>query len=234
LSIRPRGGVRSHLAEILPDPLLGDVMGQRCEPKFGFTPSLRCYSFESCFHGWRFFSLHRRPYPPVVWSPCCRRTTHLPLAASPCSRLSRPPSTISQSDCCPVVRSLSLCWLVGPYKSSLEPDGSPLFPWNHLVACQRYEPRKSPSPLAMSRLGFLPSPVRDRVGDFEHDRFRGYLSVHWVPACNLPVYASQCDTRHHARLGTRLRARRCRGRHCRRLDSTSFQGATLTDPSVRD
>src|SRR5712691_7447057 len=126
-----------------------------------------------------------------------------------------------------LVRSLSLCWLVGPYKSSLEPDGSPLFPWNRLAACQRYEPRKSPRPLAMSRLGFLPSPVRDRVGDFEHDRFRGYLSVHWVPAYNLPVYASQCCNSHHARLGTRLRARRCRGRHCRRLDSTSFQGATL-------
>lgn len=47
-----------------------------------------------------------------------------------------------------------------------------------------------------------------------------------VPAYNLPVYASQCPRGHHARLGTRLPATRCRGRHCRRLDATSFQGAT--------
>ena len=55
-----------------------------------------------------------------------------------------------------------------------------------------------------------------------------------VPAYNLPVYASQCCRSHHARLGTRLRATLCRGRHCRRLNSMSFQGATLTDPSVQD
>ena len=119
LPVHSRGGVGSNLAKILPDPLPGDVMRQRCEPELGFAPSLRCYSFESCFHGWRFFSLHRRPNPPVVWSPCVRRTTHLPLAASPCSRLSRPPSTISQSDCRQVIRSPSLCQLVGPYKSGL-------------------------------------------------------------------------------------------------------------------
>ena len=51
-----------------------------------------------------------------------------------------------------------------------------------------------------------------------------------VPACNLPVYASQCCRSHHARLGTRLRAKLCRGRHLRRLDSMSFQGATLSHP----
>ena len=53
-----------------------------------------------------------------------------------------------------------------------------------------------------------------------------------VPAYNLPVYASQCCRSHHARLGTRLRATLCRGRHCRRLNSMSFQGATLTEPCV--
>jgi hypothetical protein len=34
-------------------------------------------------------------------------------------------------------------------------------------------------------------------------------------------------TAHHARLGTRLQAKLCRGRHLRRLNSMSFQGATL-------
>src|SRR6201987_2377477 len=40
-------------------------------------------------------------------------------------------------------------------------------------------------------------------------------------------------TGHHARLGTRLLARLCRGRHLRRLSSTRLQGATLIERSVR-
>ena len=40
-------------------------------------------------------------------------------------------------------------------------------------------------------------------------------------------------TGRHARLGTRLLARLCRGCHFRRLCLTSFQGATPTDPDVR-
>src|SRR5690348_1024103 len=40
-------------------------------------------------------------------------------------------------------------------------------------------------------------------------------------------------TGHHARLGTRLLARLCRGRHLRRLSSTRLQGATLIEPDWR-
>ena len=36
-----------------------------------------------------------------------------------------------------------------------------------------------------------PSPLIDRVGSSDHDRFRGYFPVHFIPAYNLPVYASQ-------------------------------------------
>src|ERR1700745_3291993 len=36
-----------------------------------------------------------------------------------------------------------------------------------------------------------PSPLRDRVGYSDHVRFRGYFPVHFIPAYNLPVYASQ-------------------------------------------
>jgi len=43
----------------------------------------------------------------------------------------------------------------------------------------------------LARSEVLPSPLRDRVGYSDHDRFRGYLPVHFIPACNLPVYASQ-------------------------------------------
>jgi len=94
-------------------------MRQGGETKFWLAPSPRCYSFEPGCHGWRFFSLHRRPYSPIAWSPCFPRTIRLPLAASPCSRLSRPQSNISQSDFRQVIRPSSPCQLVGPYKRCL-------------------------------------------------------------------------------------------------------------------
>ena len=43
----------------------------------------------------------------------------------------------------------------------------------------------------MTRAAIPPSPLRDRVGYSDHDRFRGYFPVHFIPAYNLPVYASQ-------------------------------------------
>ena len=111
--------------------------------------------------------------------------------SSPCGRLSRPRSTISQSDFHSVVRPPSPCRLVGPYKLSFEPDGSPLFTSTPLVACWRYEPREHLRPLALARAAIPPSPLRDRVSYSDHDRFRGYFPVHFIPAYNLPVYASQ-------------------------------------------
>jgi hypothetical protein len=128
---------------------------------------------------------------PVEWSPCCPRTIHLPLTASPCGRLSRPRSTISQYDSHSVVRPPSPWRLVGPYKLSFEPDGSPLFTLLPLAACWRYEPREHLRPLAKMRSLIPPSPLGDRVGYSDHVRFRGYFPVHFIPAYNLPVYASQ-------------------------------------------
>jgi hypothetical protein len=110
---------------------------------------------------------------PIAWRPCCLRTTQHPLAASPCGWLSQPRSTISQSDCRRVIGPFSPFGLGGPYKPSLEPDGSPLFTWNLSMACWRYEPRKHLKVLAKARLELLPSPERDKVGYFNHDRFRG-------------------------------------------------------------
>ena len=60
-----------------------------------------------------------------------------------------------------------------------------------LVACWRYEPREHLRLLALARPLVPPSPLRDRVGYSDHDRFRGYVPVHFIPAYNLPVYASQ-------------------------------------------
>src|SRR6266850_814924 len=50
-----------NLTQIRPYSFSCDVMGQGSEPYFWFTSCFRCYSFESCFHGWFIFSLHRSP-----------------------------------------------------------------------------------------------------------------------------------------------------------------------------
>jgi len=109
LAINTWGCVWVDLTEIGPDPFPGDVMRQRGELKLWLAARFRCYSFESRCHDWLFFSLHRRPYPPFAWSSCCLRTIRASLTASPCSRLSRPQSTISQSDFRHVIRSSLHC-----------------------------------------------------------------------------------------------------------------------------
>ena len=102
-----------------------------------------------------------------------------------------PAHTTSQSDLHPVIRPFSPLRLGRSYKLPLEPDGSPLFALLPLVACWRYEPREHLRLLALTRPLVLPSPLRDRVSYSDHDRFRGYFPVHFIPAYNLPVYASQ-------------------------------------------
>src|SRR5271165_1793284 len=152
----------------------------------------------------------------------------------PCSRLSRPQSTISQSDFHPIIGPFSPHRLGRPYKLALEPDGSPLFPLIPLVACWRYEPREHPRPLALARPAIPPSPLSDRVGYSDHVRFRGYLPVHWCSSLQPPCLRfAAAVTGRHARRGTRLLARLCRRRHLRRLSSTRLQGATLIEPDMR-
>src|SRR5262249_5446240 len=52
-----------------------------------------------------------------------------------------------------------------------------------------------------------------------------------IPACNPPCLRfAAAVTGRHARLGTRLLARLCRGRHFRRLSRTRLQGTTRTGP----
>jgi hypothetical protein len=168
---------------------------------------------------------------PVGWSPCRPRTIQLPLTASPCGRLSRPRSTISQSDFHPIIRPFSPHRLGRSYRLAPEPDGSPLFTSIPLAACWRYEPREHLGPLALARSSIPPSPLRDRVGYSDHDRFRGYVPVHCRSGLQPPCLRfAAAVTGRHARLGTRLLARLCRGRHFRRLSSTRLQGATRTDP----
>ena len=85
--------------------------------------------------------------------------------------------------------------------------------------------------LTVSCPGILPSPLRDKVGAFDHDRFRGYVSVHFRSGLHPPCLRfAVAVAGHHARLGTRLLVRLCRDRHYRRLNSMRLQGATRTDP----
>jgi hypothetical protein len=86
----------------------------------------------------------------------------------------------------------------------------------------------------MPHPGILPSPLRDKVGVFDHDRFRGYISVHCRSGLHPPCLRfAVAVAGHHARLGTRLLVRLCRGRHFRQLNFMRLQGATLTDPDAR-
>src|ERR1700748_2388505 len=88
--------------------------------------------------------------------------------------------------------------------------------------------------LTVSCPGILPSPLRDKVGAFHHDRFRGYVSVHFRSGLHPPCLRfAVAVAGHHARLGTRLLVRLCRDRHQRRLNSMRFQGATPTPPGIR-
>src|ERR1700694_1754255 len=88
--------------------------------------------------------------------------------------------------------------------------------------------------LTVSCPGILPSPLRDKVGAFHHDRFRGYVAVPSRSGLHPPCLRfAAAVAGHHARLGTRLLVRLCRGRHHRRLNSMRLQGATRTEPDVR-
>jgi len=49
----------------------------------------------------------------------------------------------------------------------------------------------APQTARIARPSVPPSPLRDRVSYSDHDQFWGYFPVHFIPAYNLPVYASQ-------------------------------------------
>src|SRR5215469_11721632 len=85
----------------------------------------------------------------------------------------------------------------------------------------------------ISRSSVPPSPLRDRVGYSDLDRFRGYISVYFRSGLRPPCLRFAATvTGRDARLSTRLLARLCRGRHPRRLGLPRLQGATRSDPYV--
>src|SRR5246127_2159078 len=168
-------------------------MRQGREAKFWLAPSLRCYSFESRCHGWRSFSLHRRPCPPIEWSPCFPRTIQLPLAASPCGRLSRPRSTVSQSDFRQIIRPSSPCQLVGPYKRCLNLTDLPCsheILWPHAGGTN---PGSIPGHSLLRILEFCLLHWEIRSAASTTIDFGAIFPFTAVPAYCLPVYASRCS-----------------------------------------
>ena len=61
LAVHPWSRALRNLTQIRPYAFSCDVMGQGSEPQFWLTSCLCCYWFESYFHGWFIFSLHRSP-----------------------------------------------------------------------------------------------------------------------------------------------------------------------------
>lgn len=199
-------------------------MGQRRKAKLPLAPSFDCYSFESCFHDWRFFSLHRRPNPPFEWSSCFPRTIHLLLPASPCGRLSRPRSTNRQSDFRQAFGSSLLVQLVGPYKPGLSLTVLPCFHGILRLHAGGTNPGSNSAHSPSRVLSFCLPRYGIRSATSITIDFGAILPFTDVPACNPPCLRfAMTVAGHHARLGTRLRARLYRGLHFRRLNSMNFK-----------
>ena len=145
-----------------------------------------------------------------------------------------PAHTISQYDFHSVVRPPSPYRLVGPYKLSFEPNGSPVFTLIHWLHAGGTNPGSTPghlhscaacdSAFPFERQG---RPLRSRSisGLFSRSLYSGLQ-----PPC---LRFGVAVTGHLARLGSRLLARLYRGRHLRRQSSTHLHGATPTPPCIR-
>ena len=150
-------------------------------------------------------------------------------AAGRFPRLSRPPSTISRSDFRPVRPCLGGLSGLAP-----EPDGSPLFTSSPSVTCWRYEPRKCPGPLAVSRYRDAAFPVEGSGRPLRSRSISGLFirSLAFRPATFLSTLRSGCYQTPRKTRYTAAWLRLCRDRHFRRLNSTRLQGATLAEPDM--
>ena len=109
-----------------------------------------------------------------------------------------------------------------------------MFTSNPLVACQRYEPRKRPGPLAVSRYRDAAFPVEGSGRPLRSRSISGLFirSLAFRPATFLSTLRSGCYQTPRKTRYTAAWLRLCRGRHFRRLNSTRLQGATLSKPDV--
>jgi hypothetical protein len=196
-----------NVTEIPPHPICRDVMRQRGEPKFGLTPRLVCYSFESCFHGRRFISLHRWPYPPlhgghVAFEQFNARWPLPHVAGSPdLGVLSASLTAVGPSD-----RSRRF-GLAGPTSSRLSPMALPCSHGTFGQHAGGTNPGSISrrSPWHVMKLGLPPSGIRSATSTTID--FGANCPFTFVPAYCLPVYASQSplpDTTQDSVRGCRL------------------------------
>jgi hypothetical protein len=123
-----------------------------------------------------------------------------------------PAHTIGQSDFHPVIRPFSPLRLGGSYKLAPEPDGSPLFTLLPLVACWRYDPREHLRPLAIARAA-IPPPFAGQGRLLRSRSISGLFSHSLHSGLQFPcLHFATAVTGRHARLGSQLLARLCRGR----------------------
>src|SRR3954453_15031595 len=177
----------------LPPPPTERSVQISCTTLFGrgFTALLVCYSFESCFHGRRFISLHRWPYPPLHGGHVAFEQFHarwpLPhVAGSPdLGVLSASLTAIGPSD-----RSRRF-GLAGPKKFCLSPTA---LPCSHETFGQ-HAGGTNPgsisrrSPWHVMKLGLPPCGIRSATSTTID--FGANCPFTFVPAYCLPVYASQ-------------------------------------------
>jgi hypothetical protein len=126
-----------------------------------------------------------------VWKRSYGRPTKAPPDERGGNRHGRPNTTAPHPDSTRSSAPSHLIGLAGPTSLRLNRMDLPCsrcFLWLHAGGT---EPREHLRPLALSRPAIPPSPLSDRVGYSDHVRFRGYIPVHFIPAYNLPVYASQ-------------------------------------------
>ena len=149
-------------------------------------------------------SLHRRPSRPLhdahVALERPRFRWPLPhVAGSPDLGVLSASLTSARSSGRPRVGGSS-----GPYKRRLNLTDLPCSREALQLHADGTNPGSALPPLAITRCKMLPSPLGDGVGHSNHDRFRGYLSVHLRSGLQLPCLRfATAVTGRHARLGTR-------------------------------
>ena len=170
---------------------------------------------------------------PIAWSPCCPRTIQLPLAASPRGRLSRPQSTISQSDFHQIIRTSLLRRLGVFLQVTLNLMDLPCSPAILCLHTSGTNPGSISAHLPLRARRFcLPLFMRGSTTSitFISGLFCRSLDSGLQPPC---LRFAVTVANHHARLGTQLLAKLCCDRHLRRLDFRCFARRNIRESGPR-
>jgi hypothetical protein len=151
---------------------------------------LVCYSFESCFHGRRFISLHNGRIS-LCMEAMLPSNNSTPAGRFPMWPALRPRNTISQSDCRRAIGPFSPFRLGRPYKRSLEPTALPCSHGTFGQHAGGTNPGSISrrSPWRVVKFCLPPSGIRSATSTTID--FGANCPFTFVPTYCLPVYASQ-------------------------------------------